>query len=231
MCGRYIILSGRKIFATTELLEKLERDKIPYLDVPRYNVSPASKAPIVVNRKDGPQVLEATWWLIPRWSKTGKPDMQFPAFNARSESIDTSKLFAPCFKSHRCLVPADGFYEWKKISAKEKHPMCIRLKDERPMFFGGVYSIWKDQEEKEHPSFSIITTEPNKLMSEIHTRMPVIMPEKHFEQWLDPENIDLPAMKKLLVPYPDNEMTAYRVSNFVSNARNQGEECMLPLKG
>ena len=223
-------MSGRKVFATTELLKKLERDKIPYLDVPRYNVSPASKDPIVVNRKDGLQVIEATWWLIPHWSKTGKPDMQFPAFIARSESIDTSKLFAPCFKSHRCLVPADGFFEWKKISAKEKHPMCIRLKDERPKFFGGVYSIWKDQEEKEHPSFSIITTEPNKLMSEIHTRMPVIMPEKHFAQWLDPGFTDLPALKKLLVPYSGKEMNAYRVSNYVSNARNQGEECMEPLK-
>ena len=223
-------MSGRKIFATTELLQKLERDKTPYLDVPRYNVSPASKAPIVVSRKDGLQVLEATWWLIPHWSKTGKPEMKFPAFNARSESIDTSKLFAPCFKAHRCLVPADGFYEWKKISAKEKHPMCIRMKDEHPMFFGGVYSIWRDAEEKENPSFSIITTTPNKLMSEIHTRMPVIMPEKHFEQWLDPNFDNMEALKKLLIPYPDKEMTAYRVSTYVSNARNQGEECMLPLK-
>ena len=108
--------------------------------------------------------------------------------------------------------------------------MCIRMKDERPMFFGGVYSIWKDQEEKEHPSFSIITTVPNKLMSEIHNRMPVIMPEKHFEQWLDPGFTDLPTLKKLLVPYPDKEMNAYRVSNYVSNARNQGEECILPFK-
>jgi putative SOS response-associated peptidase YedK len=230
MCGRYVILNGRKIFATTELLEKLEREKTPYLDVPRYNVSPVSKAPIVVNGKNGLQAVEATWWLIPHWSKTGKPDMNFPLFNARGESIDTSKLFAPYFKAHRCLVPADGFYEWKRISAKEKHPMCIRMKDEQPMFFGGIYSIWKDAEEKEFPSYTIITTEPNKLMGGIHDRMPVILPAKHFEQWLDPSFNDVPSLKKLLVPYPAQEMNVYRVSNYVSNVRNQGEECMLPFK-
>ena len=230
MCGRYIILNGRKLFATSELLQQLERDHIPYLDVPRYNIAPVSKAPIVVRRGNGIQVVEATWWLIPHWSKTGKPDLKFPSFNARSETIDTSKLFAPYFKAHRCLVPADGFYEWKRVSVKEKQPMCIRLKDEKPMFFGGVYSIWKDSEEKETPSFSIITTTPNNLMREIHNRMPVILPEEHFEQWLDPGFNNTDSLKKLLIPYPDKEMTAYQVSKYVSNSRNQGKECMEPLK-
>ena len=220
MCGRYSIIGDRSIFAISEQFKKLQ-----IIDAPRYNISPGSKAPIILQGKNGLEVNEATWWLIPQWSKTGKPDMRFPSFNARAETIDTSKLFAPCFKAHRCLIPADGFYEWRKISSQEKHPMCIRRRDEQPMYFGGIYSIWKDI-----ISFSIITTMANKLMSQIHTRMPVILPERYFEQWLDSAFNNSEELKKLLIPYTDKEITMYRVSNYVSNARNQGMECMEPLE-
>jgi putative SOS response-associated peptidase YedK len=231
MCGRYIILSCRKVFATTEFLAQLEKQKIPYLEVKRFNASPTQKLPIVVNRENTLQTMEATWWMIPPWSKDGKPDLKFASFNARAEGVAESKLFSRYFKSRRCLVPADGFYEWKKISDKEKQPMCIRMKDEKPFFFSGVYSIWKNKEtEEEIPSFSIITTTPNKLMSEIHNRMPVILPEKHFEQWLDPNYNDTDALKKLLVPCPAKNMKAYPVSKYVSNSRNEGEECMKPIE-
>ena len=215
MCGRFFIIGDRSIFAISDLFRQLQLK-----DIQRFNISPVSEAPIILKGKNGIEVTEATWWLIPQWSKTGKPDIRFPSFNARAETIDTSKLFAPCFKSHRCLIPASGFYEWK-----DKHPLCIRMKDEHPMFFGGVYSIWKNA-----LSFSIITTAANRLMSEFHTRMPVILPEKHFEKWLDPKYENIESLKKLLIPYSDKEMTAYRVSNYVSNARNQGKECLEPLK-
>jgi len=215
MCGRYSIIGDRSIFAISEQFKKLQ-----IIDAPRYNISPGSKAPIILQGKNGLEANEATWWLIPQWSKTGKPDMRFPSFNARAETIDTSKLFAPCFKTHRCLIPASGFYEWK-----DKHPLCIRMKNEQPMFFGGVYSVWKDA-----VSFSIITTAANRLMSEFHTRMPVILPEKNFEKWLDPNYDDIESLKTLLIPYSDKEMIVYHVSNYVSNARNQGKECLEPLK-
>ena len=168
MCGRYIIIDGRKTFATFDLLKELDKKKIPYMDIPRYNAAPMQKLPIVVQREDGIKPLEATWWLIPHWSKTGKPDTAFPSFNARADRIDTSKLFAPYFKSRRCLVPADGFYEWKKISDKEKQPMCIRMRQDDPFMMAGVFSIWKDEKEEEHPSFSIITTEPNSQIGRAH---------------------------------------------------------------
>ncbi len=232
MCGRYIIISGQKIFATTELLKTLHEQQIPYLEIPRYNAAPTQKLPIVVQReKNEPQPLEAVWWLIPHWSKDGNPDMKFASFNARAEGIAESKLFGKYFKARRCLIPADGFYEWKKISEKEKHPMCIRRRDEQPFFFAGVYSVWKNNEaEKEKPSFSIITTTPNELMSEIHNRMPVILHKKNYEEWLDPSYNDTDALKKLLVPFPSEKMKAYRVSPYVSNSKNQGRECMEPLK-
>lgn len=226
MCGRYIIISGRKIFATFELMRTLIEKDIPYLTVPRYNAAPMQKLPIVVNRHGELQTLEAVWWIIPHWSKTGKPDPTFPAFNARADRIATSKLFAPYFKARRCLVPVDGFYEWKKGEGKNKYPMCIRMKDETPFMLGGVYSIWKDNDTREHPSFSIITTEPNELMAPIHNRMPVIVAPDNFEKWLDPGNNNVDALKALLVPYPADVMKATPVSRYVNNTRNEGEQCL-----
>jgi putative SOS response-associated peptidase YedK len=228
MCGRYIIISGRKIFATFELMRALNEKNIPYLTVPRYNAAPMQKLPIVVSRQGELQTLEAQWWIIPHWSKTGTPDPAFPAFNARADRIATSKLFAPYFKAGRCLVPVDGFYEWKKGEGKERFPMCIRMKDESPFMLAGVYSIWKDEDDREHPSFSVITTEPNQLMADIHNRMPVILPPENFEEWLDSSNNDVESLQSLLVPYPAEKMKAYPVSRYVNNTRNEGEKCLEP---
>ena len=173
------------------------------------------------------------WTLIPPWSKDGKTE--YSTINARSEKITDSKLYAPCFKSSRCLIPADAFYEWKKISGEkeakvEKQPMCIKMEDEKPFLFAGLYSVWRDKDEKEHPTFAIITTTPNKLMEDIHNRMPVILPEKHLEAWLDPKNKDTVALKKLLVPYPAKEMKAHAVSKFVNSPANDSPECIKPVK-
>lgn len=229
MCGRYIIISGRKIFATFELLRTLDDRNVPYLTVPRYNAAPMQKLPIIVNRHGEMQTLEAQWWIIPHWSKTGKPDTQFPAFNARAERVATSRLFSAYFKARRCLVPVDGFYEWKKGEGKDKIPMCIRMKDEKPFMLAGVYSVWKDKEENEVPSFAIITTDANELMAPIHNRMPVILDPKDFERWLDPENHDTASLMHMLVPFPSEPMKAYPVSRYVNNARNEGEECIQPV--
>jgi putative SOS response-associated peptidase YedK len=240
MCGRYILINGRKVFATFELLKELERKNIPYMDIPRYNASPMQKMPIVVKRNKEIQPMEAIWWLIPHWSKTGKPEPAFKSFNARAEGIATSKLFGPYFRARRCLIPADGFYEWKRSIAETevkgklkkveiKIPMCIRMKDLRSFYFGGVFSIWKDAEQKEHPNFTIITTTPNELMEQIHNRMPVIVHEENFEEWLEPDNNDVDALQQLLVPYPTHLMTAYPVSTLVNNSANNEPACIEPV--
>ena len=106
--------------------------------------------------------------------------------------------------------------------------MCIRMKNEAPFMLGGVYSIWKDEDGAEHPSFSIITTEPNELMASIHNRMPVIIPEERFAEWLDPAHNDIEALTSLLVPYPADAMKAFPVSRYVNNTRNEGEQCLEP---
>jgi putative SOS response-associated peptidase YedK len=237
MCGRYIML-GNGVF---QLLKNgnlgRRMDKYEDLDkmlgeLPIFNASPMQRMPVIAELNGELVIRKMQWWLIPHWSKDGK--VRVSAFNAKAETLKQSKLFAPYFRSSRCLVPADGFYEWKKTDANEevkgkaknKQPMCIRMKDERPFMFAGLFSIWKNEKGEEFPSFAIITTGPNKLMADIHTRMPVILEEKNYEQWLDRDNKTVDMLEKLLVPYPDADMKAYRVSDYVNNSQHEGPDCM-----
>jgi putative SOS response-associated peptidase YedK len=195
----------------------------------------------VLAMREGELVLQKMqWWLIPHWSKDGK--IKTTTFNAKAETLDQSKIFAPYFKSSRCLVPADAFYEWRKITVQkevkgtvldvqEKQPMCIRLKDRHTFMFAGLFSVWKNEKGEEFPSFTIITTTPNMLMAEIHTRMPVILKEKYYDEWLNRENKNIEDLKKLLVAYPASQMEAFPVSKYVSNSRNEGPECMKMVDG
>ncbi len=223
MCGRYVIINGRAVPLSFSKIH-FESLKDPFSDLPRYNAAPRQQLPVIAVRHESLVAEKMRWWLVPHWSKDGS--IKATTFNAKSETLAESKLFAPYFKSSRCLVPADAFYEWKRISEKEKHPMCIRMKDKKAFLFAGLFSVWKNEKGEEFPGFSIITTTPNTLMSRIHVRMPVILPEKHFEQWLDREFKDLDALKKLLVPYTASKMEAFEVSDFVNNPRNEGKECM-----
>ena len=167
------------------------------------------------------------WWLIPHWA--AEPTTKFSTFNAKSETVDKKGLFLPYFRGSRCLVPASGFYEWKK-EGSAKQPMYMRLKNAPMLFFAGLFSVWKSADGKELPTFTVLTTEPNALMKPIHSRMPVILGEDAFEQWLDRDFKDTDALKKLLVPYPAAKMDAYLVSAVVGNARNDVPECIVPLK-
>ena len=237
MCGRYALVDGKKVFLTFEQMKKVRALGQVFDLLPRYNAAPMQRMPVVAIRDSELAVQPMQWWLVPHWSKDGK--VHFSTFNAKAETLGQSRLFGPYFKGSRCLVPADAFYEWKKSSAVkevrgkkrevvEKQPMCIRMKDEQPFMFAGLFSVWKNDKEEEFPTFTIITTEPNELISEIHTRMPVILPERHFQQWLDRDFDDTSALTKLLVPYPAKKMKAYRVSRVVSNSRNDTAECLEP---
>lgn len=239
MCGRYALIDGKKVLVSYIALNKAKLTDKVFQELPRYNASPMQRLPVFAVRHDELVAEPMQWWLIPHWSKDGKAS--FSSFNAKAETLDQSKLFAPYFKSSRCLIPADAFYEWQRVTTtqdvhgkpkkvEEKHPMCIRMKDEAPFLFAGLFSIWKDAEGKEHPTFTIITTEPNELMTPIHNRMPVILPEQHIEQWLDRTYKDIDQLKKLLAPFPAKELKAYRVSSLVSNPRNDAAECLKPVE-
>ena len=239
MCGRYVLIDGKKVFATFALLQGLKTAGKVFEELPRYNVSPLQRMPVFAVRNDALAAEQMRWGLVPHWSKDGK--VAFSTFNAKAETLDQSKLYTTYFKGSRCLIPADGFYEWKKTAVTkeirgaerqviEKQPMCIRMKDESPFMFAGLFSVWKDSEGKEFPSYTIITTVPNELVGDIHDRMPVILTEKHFEQWLDRAFKDTASLKKFLLPYPAAKMKAYRVSTVVSPSRNDVPECVEPLK-
>lgn len=239
MCGRYAIIDGKRVFTAFQSLRKVKDTQGAFADLPRYNAAPMQKLPVIALLDDEPFVERMQWWLVPHWAK--EPKSTFSTFNAKSETIDKSKLFAPYFKGNRCLVPADAFYEWKKRYVKkseggreksfvEKDPICIRMKDEQPFMFAGIFSVWKDTEGgNELRSFSILTTEPNTLMSSIHLRMPVILPEIAFDEWLDRGNKDVDSLKRLLQPYPPEKMQAYRVLKIVNSSSNDLPECLDPI--
>jgi putative SOS response-associated peptidase YedK len=182
MCGKYVIVNGKPVLQSFGKLY-LERIQDTFSDLPRFNASPNQRLPVVAAKNNKLITEKMHWRLISHWSKDGKT--KATTLNAKSETLGESKLFAPYFKSSRCLIPVDTFYERKNGSPKEKRPMSIRMKVEQTFYFAGLFSISKDEKREEFPSFTIITTEPNKLMAEIHTRMLIIVPKKHYGHWLD----------------------------------------------
>ncbi len=237
MCGRYVLIDGKKVLASFAMINQIKDAGTAFEGLPRYNASPMQKMPVVVVRDGDLVVQKMQWWLVPHWSKDGK--VNFSTFNAKAETLEKSRLYAPYFRGSRCLVPADAFYEWKtaatpveekgpKKKVTEKIPFCIRMKDERPFMFAGLFSIWKNPSGEDFPTFTIITTTPNELMSKLHNRMPVILPEERFAEWLDRDNKETAKLTKLLTPYPARDMKAYPVSKLVSNSKNDSPQCMKP---
>lgn len=197
-----------------------ERVALPELfDEPaHYNAAPEQDLPITISEEPG-AIRLGRWGFIPSSAKEAKPRIHI---NARSETVDTRPAFRDSFLKRRCIVYADGFYEWMKTeNGKIPHRICLREED--IFAFAGIFDRRGDQ-----LRYAILTTAPNELMAPIHDRMPVILTEAGEEQWLDR---DEPAQKakKLLVSYPANQMTAYAVSNLVNNYRNDSPEVIEPL--
>ena len=239
MCGRYAIIDGKRVLASFPMLQQAASEEGVFSGLPQYNASPMQKLPVVAFRGGVLTVQRMQWSLVPHWSK--EPKSEFSTFNAKGETLEKSRLFGSYFKGSRCLIPADAFYEWKKENVVrsaggksrevvEKHPMCIRMKDEKPFMFAGLFSVWRGKEgSEEFPTFTIITTAPNEILAPIHNRMPVILSKEHFEQWLDREYHDTDSLRKLLAGIPSSKMKAYRVSRVVSSSQNNVPECLEEL--
>jgi putative SOS response-associated peptidase YedK len=215
MCGRYTLMK------LADLLKL-----IPWLQAPaeilerqsRYNVAPSQVMPIIVSANGGAQLHTAKWGFVPSWTK-GKPKLQ--PINAKSETVATSGMFRRAFQQRRCLVPADGFYEWQGAKPP-KQPYFIRMRDGSAFAFAGLW-------ERSHPdgpealeTFTILTTTPNELMKPIHDRMPVIIPLDRYRQWLGGEQ-----PQELLKPYDADAMEAFPISTRVNNVRNEGPELIV----
>ncbi|MBN1220482.1 MAG: SOS response-associated peptidase [Anaerolineae bacterium] len=221
MCGRYTLAVDKK-----RLAESFSTIEIPEQLAPRYNIAPSQPVAVVAN--NAPDKVELfLWGLIPSWAKD--PSIGNRMINARAETLAEKPSFKNAYKRRRCLVLADGFFEWKK-GPDTKTPMYIRLASSNPFAFAGLWESWHGADGSHILSCTIITTTPNELMANIHNRMPVILAPEAYEQWLDPAECTPTQLSGLLKPYPAEQMTAYPVSRAVNNPRNDTPECITPLQ-
>jgi putative SOS response-associated peptidase YedK len=215
MCGRYTLSTPADVLA-----ELFELEVVPALR-PRYNIAPTQNAPIVRSKGESRKLDLLRWGLIPHWAK--EKSMGNRMINARSETVADKPSFRSSFKRQRCLVPADGFYEWK-IDGSVKQPYHIRLKDGRPFAMAGLWSRWQDPEGEDILTYTILTTEPNPLLADIHNRMPVILPPDAYDIWLGESSRE--DLQALLQSYPAADMEAGPVSRLVNNPTHDDPRCI-----
>ncbi len=221
MCGRYTLTHPG------DLLEELGVDSPPQL-TPRYNVAPTQNAPVVRAAAQGGRRLDLLrWGLVPFWAQD--PKIGNRMINARSETAAEKPSFRHALKQRRCVVPADGFYEWKKVGGGAKQPYHIHLHDRRPFVFAGLWERWTKGPEPIE-SFTILTTSPNDKVAELHDRMPVILPREAWDLWLDPSVGDAARVAALMGPCDSGEITFVPVSKMVNRPGNDRPECVQPIQ-
>jgi putative SOS response-associated peptidase YedK len=215
MCGRFAIISPpdmwRRIFGYIEM------PNFP----PRYNVAPTQPISVVFADHGLRHFRLMRWGLLPAWVKDPK---EFSLLiNARLESANEKPSFRGAMKYRRCLIPADGFYEWKKEGTC-KRPYFIRARDGRPLAFAGLWETWTDKDGGEIDTAAIVTCDANRALAPVHHRMPVVVPPEHFDAWLDCDGVNARQAAALMGPAPDDLMEAYEISPRVNSVKNDSEE-------
>jgi putative SOS response-associated peptidase YedK len=235
MCGRY---SQVRAWSDLVRLYRITAPATPLNLPPRYNIAPTQDVPVVRSTREGGsrELVLLRWGLVPFWAKDIAGG--YKMINARAESVFTSPAFRNSIRRKRCLIPADGFYEWRQPppppegAKARKQPYLIHRLDGQPLALAGIWSTWKEPESGEWlRSCAIVTTTPNQLMARIHDRMPVILPEAAWDRWLDPTLDDVDELRGLLVPYVADELEAYPVSTLVNNTRNESPDLTAPIPG
>jgi putative SOS response-associated peptidase YedK len=220
MCGRFAIKSTPDYLR--RLLGFVERPNFP----PRYNIAPMQPIPLVRVENGARHFILARWGLIPSWVKDPR---QFALLiNARAEGIAEKPSFRAAIRRRRCLVPADGFYEWRR-EGKSKRPYFIRARGGEPMAFAGIWETWIGADGGEIDTAAIITCAANAVLAPIHARMPVVIPPEAFDRWLDPDETKFKEACVLLKPAPDDFMEAYEVSPRVNKAAHDDAENIVPV--
>jgi putative SOS response-associated peptidase YedK len=224
MCGRYVI---KTLWQTLVDAFEAVSETMPELFA-RYNVAPTQPVPVIRRGDDGRRHLDMLrWGLIPFWARDPKALPQM--INARAETAALSPAFRDPFRRSRCLMPADGFYEWQKSGGKTKQPFYIRRKDEAPFAFAAIWDTWQEGDAPMIESCALLTTEPNELMKPIHDRMPVIVQPKDYNRWLDTA-VPAADVADSLAPYAAMSPAGYPVSTAVNNPRNDGAELIRPAE-
>ena len=212
--------------------EEVKTEELPL----RYNVAPSQLVYAIAERRrtdDQPhrQLGSFRWGLVPSWAKD--PSIGNRMINARAETLSSRNAYKRALVRHRCIIPADAFYEWqiRELEGKrQKAPYVIRHRDGSPLAFAGLWEVWHDAEDQPLRTCVIITTEANRLLAPIHDRMPVVLPPDAWDEWLDPENQDVTRLQKLLVPAPAKEFEAYEISTLVNNVRHEGPDLIEPIE-
>jgi putative SOS response-associated peptidase YedK len=196
-------------------------------DGENYNVAPTQLVMVLADQNDKRVVTRFKWGLIPRWAENAQSGMKM--INARAETVAEKPSFRQAFRHQRCIVPANGFYEWQKTSTG-KVPQLIEHRDRKPLAFAGLWALWRDPTTNEEiHSCTIITTRANATMRPLHDRMPVILPKDTWDLWLDPSVTDPVLLQSLLQPVADDALAAFPVSPLVNNVRNNSSQLVLPV--
>jgi putative SOS response-associated peptidase YedK len=216
MCGRYTLRSrGSAKFYGVAVSE------LPLL-IPRYNIAPSQDVTVIIERGAERELALFQWGLIPSWSKEPKGSI-----NARAETLEEKPSFSESFQRRRCLIPADGFFEWER-RGRSRQPYYFQMKDESPFAFAGIWDKWQ-RNGLSITSCAIITTTPNELLATIHDRMPVILNSDAHERWLRGD-AQLAELKEILVPFPGSEMKSFPVSSRVNYAENDEAQLVEPIE-
>jgi putative SOS response-associated peptidase YedK len=220
MCGRFA-----QITPINDLIEEYEIDRNLSDLGPRYNIAPGQEISAIII-DEGKKIVKFKWGLIPSWAKD--PSIGHKLINARAETIREKPSFRNSFKRRRCLILADGFYEWK-TEGREKIPVYVKLKSGAPFTLAGMYDFWKSPEGQTIGTCTIITTEANEMFSAIHNRMPVIIKKNDHKVWLDLAQDDQ-MLLPFLGPIDQNEIEFYEVSKLVNSPKNDSPDCIVPEK-
>lgn len=223
MCGRFTATFG---FREMQVRWNLQGD---FSFAPRYNIAPSQLVPVIVGSEQGNEPKLMRWGLVPSWARDASIGNRM--INARAETLLAKPAFKSLVAARRCLIPADGFYEWRR-EGKQKIPVWIHLKNKEPFAFAGLWDCWRHVESKKLlQTFTIITTDPNALLRPIHNRMPVICDRGKGEEWLeDRHGAATRSLAALLRPWPSELMETRDVSNLVNSPDNDAPECIAPLR-
>lgn len=223
MCGRFTLRTPAALIARYFNTSAPQEWQLAL----RFNIAPTQQiATVRLTEQKSRELAPLRWGLVPSWAKDIK--IGNTLINARAETVAEKPAFRAAFKRRRCLIAADGYYEWKKPDSKTKQPYYIRRRDEQPFAFAGLWERW-ERGSARIESCTIITTDANALAREVHDRMPVILAPDKYDIWLDPEFQAYDFLQLLLVPFDSEELTTYPVSPIVNSPKNDNPDCIAPL--
>lgn len=220
MCGRYTLRKSEIEIAAAGIIvtQKL---------TPRYNIAPTQKVPVCRMQAGNVEFADVQWGLVPSWSKDRKSN--YGMINARGETVAHKPSFRAPFRNRRCLIPADGYYEWQNIDGR-KQPHFIRLKNDSAFAFAGLWDLWVDENGSTAlESCCIITIAANSMLKPVHDRMPVMLEQKYYDQWLDPDVKDADRLERLLRQHSKDDIEVYPVSFVVNSPNNDDGRCVVPM--